>query len=491
MTAGTDIFISHKRQERELARAYAEAFRAKGFLVVTDLNIPHGTDFGDVIDAMIKEAALVVVLWTPGSAESDYVRKEAREAQVKGKYFGVRAKPVERDALPFELRDIQYQDVADMSVKGGISAVLGPASEMVRKNKEESRKAETRTETMSADMNLYATVHSIRELSGYRQYLDRFPTGIYREEAQKRIDEITRWSSRLRRYFSSPGALLSTTVGLIAALAALWTALTPPAAEQALREITRLANKNDALEEQLERIDKRGDELSEQLGEAREYTTELEGHNAELLDQIGQLEKELASLPLPARSADETNEEAFDAAKRLRKRALAQHGCTTDQGAAGVLIIEECQDLATKKLTLNKTGISDLAPVSALTNLTELKLWDTQVEDLTPLQSLASLQSLDLTGTKVTDLAPLGGLSALKYLYLDRTPVSDLGPLRNLKGLQRLDLSGSRVRSLAPLEGLQNLFWMKLPDGQDSGNYTNKTEEALIHVQEKIRSWEP
>lgn len=60
MAAGTDIFISYKREELVLAEAYATAFRAKGLLVVTDLNLPEGERFGKAIDTMICEATGVV-----------------------------------------------------------------------------------------------------------------------------------------------------------------------------------------------------------------------------------------------------------------------------------------------------------------------------------------------------------------------------------------------------------------------------------------------
>ncbi|MCA3474681.1 MAG: leucine-rich repeat domain-containing protein [Rhodobacter sp.] len=115
-----------------------------------------------------------------------------------------------------------------------------------------------------------------------------------------------------------------------------------------------------------------------------------------------------------------------------------------------------------RTLILDKTQVSDLAPLQGLTGLQRLWLSNTQVSDLAPLRGLTGLQTLWLDNTQVSDLAPLQGLTGLQILSLDTTQVSDLAPLRGLTRLQTLRLGYTQVSDLAPLQGLTGLqdLWL-------------------------------
>ncbi|MCA3462179.1 MAG: hypothetical protein IOD02_13635 [Rhodobacter sp.] len=109
---------------------------------------------------------------------------------------------------------------------------------------------------------------------------------------------------------------------------------------------------------------------------------------------------------------------------------------------------------ALQRLDLNQTAVSDLAPLAALTALEGLGLNETAVSDLAPLAALTALRVLALTHTAVSDLAPLATLTALQALWLDQTAVSDLAPLAALTTLGALTLNQTAVSDLAPLAGL-------------------------------------
>ncbi|MCA3438624.1 MAG: leucine-rich repeat domain-containing protein [Rhodobacter sp.] len=120
-------------------------------------------------------------------------------------------------------------------------------------------------------------------------------------------------------------------------------------------------------------------------------------------------------------------------------------------------------------LWLDSTPVSDLAPLQGLTGLQDLRLDSTQVSDLAPLQGLTGLQTLRLDNTQVSDLAPLQGLTGLQTLRLDNTQVSDLAPLRELAGLQTLWLNTTQVSDLAPLQGMTRLqtLWLSATQVSD------------------------
>lgn len=79
MTMG-DLFISYKREERDKARLLAVALESRGWSVWWDPELRAGEHFDDVIEAAIKSAACVIVLWSKLSVRSRYVKDEASYA---------------------------------------------------------------------------------------------------------------------------------------------------------------------------------------------------------------------------------------------------------------------------------------------------------------------------------------------------------------------------------------------------------------------------
>ena len=86
-------------------------------------------------------------------------------------------------------------------------------------------------------------------------------------------------------------------------------------------------------------------------------------------------------------------------------------------------------------LILNRNSVSDISALSGLTNLTWLHLWDNSVSDLSPLSGLTNLTGLDLNGNGVSDISALSGLTNLTWLVLMVNSVSDISPLVANTGL--------------------------------------------------------
>jgi hypothetical protein len=115
-----------------------------------------------------------------------------------------------------------------------------------------------------------------------------------------------------------------------------------------------------------------------------------------------------------------------------------------------------------QSLDLMGTQVDNLSPLAELINLQSLNLWKTKVTDLSPLAGLTNLQALDLSRTRVMDLSPLSKLINLQYLSVINTNVSDLSPLTSLTNMQYLYISGTKVINLLPLAMLINLKTLDL-----------------------------
>ena len=72
-----DIFLSYNREDQAVARRFAEAFGAEGFEVWWDATLKSGEAYDEVTETALRTARAVVVLWSPRSVVSRWVRAEA------------------------------------------------------------------------------------------------------------------------------------------------------------------------------------------------------------------------------------------------------------------------------------------------------------------------------------------------------------------------------------------------------------------------------
>jgi adenylate cyclase len=103
-----DVFVSYARNDKARVAPLVAAIEAKGWSVWWDPEITPGQQFDDQIDAEIAAALAVLVVWTPVSVASRWVRGEAREAAERGILVPVR---FEQARLPMDVRAIHTTDL--------------------------------------------------------------------------------------------------------------------------------------------------------------------------------------------------------------------------------------------------------------------------------------------------------------------------------------------------------------------------------------------
>ncbi|MHB8406051.1 MAG: TIR domain-containing protein [Gammaproteobacteria bacterium] len=103
-----DVFVSYARADKARVAPLVAAIEAKGWSVWWDPEISPGQEFDDQIDAEISAAKAVLVVWTPVSVVSRWVRGEAREAAERGILVPVR---FEQARLPMDVRAIHTTDL--------------------------------------------------------------------------------------------------------------------------------------------------------------------------------------------------------------------------------------------------------------------------------------------------------------------------------------------------------------------------------------------
>lgn len=100
--AGSDIFISYSRQDRGIAQQFATGLLQEGFVVWWDDALHSGQAFDEVIEEELRSAKAVVVLWSPRSVISRWVRAEATIADRRGKLIPAIIEACDRPII-FEL----------------------------------------------------------------------------------------------------------------------------------------------------------------------------------------------------------------------------------------------------------------------------------------------------------------------------------------------------------------------------------------------------
>src|SRR5665213_1953872 len=103
-----DVFISYARADKARVAPLVSAIEANGWSVWWDPEISPGQEFDEQIDAEIDAAKAVLVVWTPTSVVSRWVRGEAREAAERGILVPVR---FEQARLPMDVRAIHTTDL--------------------------------------------------------------------------------------------------------------------------------------------------------------------------------------------------------------------------------------------------------------------------------------------------------------------------------------------------------------------------------------------
>lgn len=97
------MFISYNREDAAIARIYADSLTSAGLTVWWDATLRSGEDYDAVTENSLRTAKAVVVLWSPRSVNSRWVRAEATIADRGHTLMPVMIEPCDRPVM-FELK---------------------------------------------------------------------------------------------------------------------------------------------------------------------------------------------------------------------------------------------------------------------------------------------------------------------------------------------------------------------------------------------------
>lgn len=105
-----DVFISYQSKDRASAMLVAQALTAEGYDPWWDPELRNGQSYDAVIEQQLRTVGAVIVLWSPHSAASNWVRAEATIAQRRGVLLPAMLEPCE---LPVAFELMQTADLTN------------------------------------------------------------------------------------------------------------------------------------------------------------------------------------------------------------------------------------------------------------------------------------------------------------------------------------------------------------------------------------------
>ena len=115
----SQIFLSYNREDAATAKRFADAFTAEGLSVWWDVTLRSGEAYDEVTEAALRSAKAVVVLWSPRSVVSRWVRAEATLADRAKTLVPVR---IEACDLPIMFELTQTADLSHWKGDAGDKA---------------------------------------------------------------------------------------------------------------------------------------------------------------------------------------------------------------------------------------------------------------------------------------------------------------------------------------------------------------------------------
>jgi hypothetical protein len=108
-----DIFLSYSSQDRPVVEVLARALSERGWSVWWDTRIDSGQQWDLELETQIERARCVVVLWSPNSVKSKWVRDEAQEGLAKKALIPAL---IGQTKIPFGYRRLQTANLIDWRV---------------------------------------------------------------------------------------------------------------------------------------------------------------------------------------------------------------------------------------------------------------------------------------------------------------------------------------------------------------------------------------
>lgn len=196
-----DIFLSYSRVDRPRAQTVARSLEEEGFTVWWDKVLRAGQTYDEVTEGMLRDAAVVIVLWSETSVKSKWVRAEATLGQRTCVLIPAMIDEADRPIM-FELTqsadligwDGDRQDKRWKDFVADIRMALESAKEAETPQPDLPANATPAIAHPDATIEntFWTSISDSDDPADYEAYLKRYPTGHFVDLARNRLSGLTR-----------------------------------------------------------------------------------------------------------------------------------------------------------------------------------------------------------------------------------------------------------------------------------------------------------
>lgn len=137
-----------------------------------------------------------------------------------------------------------------------------------------------------------------------------------------------------------------------------------------------------------------------------------------------------------------------------------------------------------RKIDFKDKDITDLSPLSRVTQLKTLDLTNSKITSLEGLENNKTLLELKISGSQIRDLSPISELTSLQLLHCAKLDLTDLKPLAKLTNMIDLDCAENLLMDIDPLKNMALLEFLNISLNLEIDNI-----EALRGKQNLTKLW--
>lgn len=119
-----------------------------------------------------------------------------------------------------------------------------------------------------------------------------------------------------------------------------------------------------------------------------------------------------------------------------------------------------------KELNISNTNITDLSNLKYANVVKDLKADNTGINDISIVEFFKDINYLSISNTDVSDISSLSKCENLNTLNISGTQINNLSPLTNITKLYHLDASNTFINDLSPLKNIECLYYLNLEASQ-------------------------
>lgn len=135
------------------------------------------------------------------------------------------------------------------------------------------------------------------------------------------------------------------------------------------------------------------------------------------------------------------------------------------QGNTDITNLEPISKLSNlRTMDISYTQIRDIYPVRNLTKLHNLNCSNTHINSVEALMYSMGLSILNISNTEIYNIEPISNLDNLIILNISNTEIDNLEAIANMKFLEDLRMRNTLITDLSPLKNLTSLSYLDLSD---------------------------